>query len=95
MTSKASFILSNILRCTSSNNLSTTGSAFRSKINNPVRCLNHIQIVLNDKHCVAAFNKRIAEELSSRLTNPRRTRPRSVDAARGDRGAGAHGIPAA
>ena len=57
MASKASFILGNILRCTSSNNLPAAGSAFRSKVNNPVRCLNYIQIVFNDNHGIAVVTQ--------------------------------------
>ena len=51
--------LCHIFGCPFADNCSATCSSFRTDVDDPVRCLDHIQIVFDDNDGVAGFNKTV------------------------------------
>jgi hypothetical protein len=49
----------NLVRRTDRHNMASSASSLRAQVNDPVRRLDHIQIVLNDQNRSAGFNQRL------------------------------------
>src|SRR5438067_1986432 len=69
------FILGDHLRRAHSNNLASTIASFRTKVNHPIRCLDHVQIVLNHQQGTARINE--TPERRQQLTDVVKVQPRS------------------